>query len=111
MIHAAGARCASSFTRTLMSAHQIYRSLRSGIGLDPPESSGRTMLATECIGRLARVIKLDPFQFGIAIRRWAQITSIPGRHKCGLTLIEPAAKRRFHPAKFERVGQRGSQEA
>jgi|HubBroStandDraft_6_1064221.scaffolds.fasta_scaffold609891_1 hypothetical protein len=64
MIHAAGARCAGSMG-TRMSTHEIYRSLRdrrlrNRIGRDPLGSSGTTMPAAECTGRLARVIELAP---------------------------------------------------
>jgi hypothetical protein len=114
MIHAAGARCAGSMG-TRMSTHEIYRSLRdrrlrNRIGRDPLGSSGTTMPAAECTGRLARVIELAPPHVDIAIRRWEQITPIPARHGCGLSLSETAAKRGFDPV-FERAGMGGSQES
>ena len=69
-------------------------SRRNGFVLDPFGGSGTTILAAERAGRVARAIKLDPLYVDVAIRRWAQITSIPARHAgSGLTFTQTAIKR------------------
>jgi len=55
-------------------------SRRNGIILDPFGGSGTTILSAERVGRVARVIELDPLYVDVTIRRWEQITGVPARH-------------------------------
>jgi DNA modification methylase len=74
-------------------------SRRNGIILDPFGGSGTTILAAERVGRVARVIELDPLYVDVAIRRWEQTTGIPARQaELGLTFGDTAAKRRIKDA-------------
>ena len=86
-------------------------SRRNGIILDPFGGSGTTILAAERVGRVARVIELDPLYVDVAIRRWEQTTGIPARQaELGLTFSETAAKQGIkdanpcepHPSRVDR---------
>ena len=49
--------------------------------LDPFGGSGTTMIACEKMGRLARLIELDPRYCDVIIRRWQEFTGSQARHQ------------------------------
>lgn len=53
----------------------IRNSTRRGdIVLDSFGGSGSTLIACECLGRVARVMELDPFYVDTIVRRWEEFT-------------------------------------
>ena len=69
-------------------------SRRKEIVLDPFAGSGSTLIACEKVGRLARLIEIDPHYCDVIIQRWQEFTGQEAKiNSSGLTFAQVGAER------------------
>lgn len=72
--------------------YPMHNSSQPGdIVLDVFGGSGSTLIAAEKIGRVARLVELDPKYCDVIVRRWQQFTGKPATRADGLTFDQAAA--------------------